>query len=262
MTLDLLHYQRSRGPLPSSLEHLSAWIARQEPAVAVEVPLEAVSPLRAVGIVVEHVDGKALARVPADGDALDRIFLLLKLPAFDGGGAAKLLQALDRDQDPSAEPPPLSLPLRVQPAKASSLGWSSELFSLTVLISNVATRKDELVATGGPVVALCAEYDKPLSSLDPPALHPAREGIPMLRLPAGFFRRPLRVEPTLRGTRAPKGRPLAIARASKFLGELDDAWQRRIGSVLEVAWPVYRAVNGGPLLDGVGSRPLPEMALP
>ena len=84
----------------------------------------------------------------------------------------------------------------------------------------------------------------------------------MLRLPSdGFFRKALRLEPTTRGSRAPRGRPAALARAGKFLDELDDAWQRRIGSVLQIAWPVYRPLHTGPLLDAVVGRPLPEMAL-
>src|SRR5206468_2765413 len=148
-------------------------------------------------------------------DALDRIFALLDLPAIDGGGAASLLTALEKGDDATAEPPPLSLPLRVQPAKASSLGWSSDLYSLTVLISNVLLRQQDgaLLPKGGPVVAVCAEYDRPLESLDPPSLHQRREGIPMLRLPSdGFFKRALRLEPTTRGTRAPRGRPAALAR--------------------------------------------------
>jgi len=260
---ELLRHQRDRGPLPVSLEGLSAWIARQPPAVSVEVSFSAVSPLRAVGVVVEEIEGKALAHFPADGDALDRIFLLLRLPPIEGGGAALLLAGLERCADAAELPPPLSLPLRIQPAKASSLGWSPELFSLTVLVSNVALRKEDgaLLHKGGPVVAVCAEYDRPLASLDPPTLHGAAEGVPMLRLPAGFFRRPLRLEATSRDARAPRGRPAALARAGKFFDELDQAWKRRIGAALEVAWPVYRPERSGPLLDAVVGRPLPEMQL-
>jgi hypothetical protein len=225
--------------LPASTDGLSAWIARQAEAVPVEVPLAAVSPLRAVGVVVGEEDGRALALVPPDGDALDRLFALLQLP------------------------PPLSLPLRIQPAKASSLGWSSDLFSLTVLISNVSLRSEDgaLLPKAGPVVAVCAEYGMPLDSLDPPTLHSRAEGIPLLRLPGGFLRRPLRVEATSRDARAPRGRPAALARAGKFLGELDQAWQQRLGPVMEVAWPVYRPERAGPLLDAVVGRPLPEMQL-
>ncbi len=259
---DLLRYQRARGPLPSSAEALPAWLARQPEAVPVEVPLAAVSPLRAAGVVVEEEDGAALARVPPDGDALDRLFSLLSLPAFAGGGAAALLAALERSSD-AAELPGLSLPLRIQPSKASSLGWSSDLFSLTLLISNVSLRREDgaLLPKPGPVVAVCAEYDRLLESLDPPLLHARSEGIPMLRLPGGFLRRPLRVEATRRDARAPRGRIAAMARAGKFLGELDEAWQRRLGPVLEVAWPVYRPEKRGPLLDAVVGRLLPEMQL-
>lgn len=260
---DLLRYQRSRGPLPASAELLSPWIARQVESVPVEVPLAAVSPLRAVGVVVEEEEGVALARVPPDGDALDRIFALLHLPAFSGGGAAALLSALEGSADAAGQPPPLSLPLRIQAAKASSLGWSSDLFSLTLLISNVSLRREDgaILPRSGPVVAVCAEYGKPLASLDPPTLHARAEGVPMLRLPGGLFRRPLRVEATSRDARAPRGRPAALARAGKFMGELDQAWQRRLGPTLEVAWPVYRPERNGPLLDAVVGRPLPEMQL-
>jgi hypothetical protein len=82
---ELLRYQRARGPLPASTDGLSAWIARQAEAVPVEVPLAAVSPLRALGVVVGEEDGRALALVPPDGDALDRLFALLQLPALPGG---------------------------------------------------------------------------------------------------------------------------------------------------------------------------------
>ena len=258
---EILRYQKARGPLPQSADGLSAWIARQPAEVRVEVPLQAVSPLRAVGIVVEEEEGRALARLPADGDALDRIFALLHLPAIDGGGAALLLSALEASGDAAEAPPQVSLPLRVQPAKASALGWSAELVSLTVLVSNVSLRSGDgaLLHKGGPIVAVCAEYDRPLASLDPPSLHERKEGIPMLRLPAGWLHKPLRLEPTTRGSRAPRGRPAALARAGRFLDELDQAWQRRIGSVLEVAWPVYRPQRAGPLLDAVVGRPLPEL---
>ena len=262
--IEILRHQSSRGPLPSSRDHLSAWIARQAPAITIEIPFGAVSPLRAAGLAVDEREGKAFAHVPADGDALDRIFALVGLAPIDGGGAALLLAEIEKANDVADEPPPLSLPLRVQPAKASSLGWSAELYSLTLLISNVSLRQQDgaLLPRGGPVVAVCAEYDKPLESLDPPSLHQRREGIPMLRLPEdGFFRKALRLEPTARGSRAPRGRPAALARAGKFLDELDAAWQRRIGSLLEVAWPVYRPLHAGPLLDAVVGRPLPEMAL-
>jgi len=193
-------------------------------------------------------------RFPADGEALDRIEALL------GSGSPK----------ESAPAPSLSFPLRVQPAKACSLGWSPELFALTVLISNVALRQEDgaLVQRGrGPIVAVCAEYDRALTSLEPPvvarhALSNARsEGVPTLRLPGGLLRAPLRLEPTSRIARAPADREGALGRAEKFFDQLDEAWQRRIGSVLEVAWPVYRPERSGPLLDAVAGAPLPDLAL-
>ena len=83
----------------------------------------------------------------------------------------------------------------------------------------------------------------------------------MLRLGGGWFRPPLRLEATPRTARVPAQRPAALARAERFLDELDEAWQRRIGSVLEVAWPVYRPARMGPPLDAVVGRPLPELEL-
>ncbi|HET9754802.1 MAG TPA: hypothetical protein VFP52_17650, partial [Myxococcales bacterium] len=136
-TLGVLRHQRARGPLPAQREGLPAWLTSlfgQLPAVRVEIPSPAVSPLRAVGVVVEESEGKAFARVPADGDALDRLFALLNLPAIEGGGAALLLAEMEKATDPSRVPPRLSLPLRIQPAKACALGWSSDLFTLTVLV--------------------------------------------------------------------------------------------------------------------------------
>ena len=50
-----------------------------------------------------------------------------------------------------------------------------------------------------------------------------------------------------------------MAHAEEFLDQLDEAWQRRIGSVLEVAWPVYRPERSGPLLDAVAGAPLPDL---
>jgi len=268
---EVLRYQIARGPLPASPEGLAAWLAALQnrlPEVRLDLrpSPDAISRLRAAGLVVEQSDGKTVLRFPADGDALDRVFALLGIGALEGGGAAALIAAMERGDD---HPPPLSLPLRVQPAKACSLGWSSELFSLTVLVSNVSLRQQDgaLLPNGKPVVAVCAEYDRPLTSLDPPSiasylLRQARqEGVPMLRLPAGFLRTPLRLESTSRLARAPAGRSEALARAGKFLDELDEAWQQRIGSVLEVAWPVYRPQRAGPLLDAVVGRPLPEMEL-
>src|SRR5205807_2371562 len=125
----LLRQQRARGPLPGAPDALSAFVAelqRKLPAVRIEVPPDAVSPLRAIGIV---VDDKRVARFPADGDAFDRVLSLLGLSPL--GGADALLAALETPE-PDDAPPPMSLPLRIQPAKACSLGWSSELFSLTV----------------------------------------------------------------------------------------------------------------------------------
>jgi len=81
----VLRHQRARGPLPSSAEGLSAWIAalqHQLPPIAVELQSQwnAISRLRAAGLVVEEAEGKAILRFPPDGDALDRTFALLGLP--------------------------------------------------------------------------------------------------------------------------------------------------------------------------------------
>jgi hypothetical protein len=53
----------------------------------------------------------------------------------------------------------------------------------------------------------------------------------------------------------------AIARAERFLDDLDEAWKQRIGSVLEVSWPVYRPEREGPLLDAVSGTLLPPIQL-
>jgi hypothetical protein len=272
----VLRHQRSRGPLPSSPEGLSSFVAalqKRVPLVPVKLrPAEgAVSRLRAIGLAVEETDGDAVLQFPADGDALDRVLSLLGLPGIDGGAAALLMNAMGpRAANDAEDPPPLSLPLRIQPAKACSLGWSPELFSLTVLISNVSLRQHDaalLPKGAGPIVAVCAEYDRPLTSLDPPIVASYRlgkarvEGVPTLRLPSGWLRGPLRLERTARLARAPAGRVDALARAEKFLDELDDAWQQRIACALQVAWPVYRPQQAGPLLDAVVGRPLPEMEL-
>ena len=181
--------------------------------------------------------------------------------------------ALARDQRKAAPDartaPPLSLPLRIQPARASALGWSPELYALTILVGNVSLRPDDaaLIARAGPVFAVCAEYDRPVTSLDPPALAPyslprARlQGMPTLRLPGGWLRPPLRLEQTHRRASAPARREEAIAHAERFLAELEQAWRRPLGTVLEVAWPVYGPEHSGALLDAVGGTPLPELTL-
>jgi hypothetical protein len=166
--------------------------------------------------------------------------------------------------------PRLSLPLRVQPARASALGWSSDLFALTLLIGNASVQQDgSLAARGsGPVVAVCAEYERPLTSLAPPslALHSlsrARlQGMPTLRLPRGWFAAPIRVEITHRQARPSVRREELLSRARRFLDELDAAWRKRLGNAIEIAWPVYAPDHpGAPLLDAVGGTPLPELSL-
>jgi hypothetical protein len=267
MTWDeLLHHQRERGPLPAQREGLANWVATlKAPFVALDVSEELVTPLRAAGLV---VNDQQQLQFPADGDALDRVIALLGLPPIPSGGAAVLLAALARSDEQKS--PKISLPLKVQAAKACSLGWSSELFSLTVLLSNVSLREEDgaLLPRGGPIVGICAEYERPLTSLSPPRvaswpLNDSRQnGVPTLRLPSdGFLRSPLRLEPTSRNARAPAGRANAMSRAGKFMDALDAAWPRRIGSVTEVAWPVYRPEKEGPPLDAVHGAPLPEIHL-
>jgi len=207
-------------------------------------------------------------RHPADGDAFDRVGALLGLPPLQTNGSAALDKALNLT---ASSPPPLSLPLRIKAAKASTLGWSADLYALTILVSNVSLRQEDgaLLPRGGePIVAVCAEYDRPLASLDPPelgrhSLASARtEGVPTLRLPAGgFLRSPIRLETTTASARAPVGRVDALARAERFLDDLDVAWKQRIGSVLEISWPVYRSDREGPLLDAVSGTPLPPLQL-
>ncbi|TMA21128.1 MAG: hypothetical protein E6J62_05040 [Deltaproteobacteria bacterium] len=207
-------------------------------------------------------------RHPADGEAFDRVGALLGLPPLHSNGSAALDKALNLT---ASTPPPLSLPLRIKAAKASTLGWSADLYALTILVSNVSLRQEDgalLPRAGEPIVAVCAEYDRPLASLDPPelgrhSLASARtEGVPTLRLPAGgFFRSPIRLETTTSSARAPVGRIDALARAERFLDDLDVAWKQRIGSVLEISWPVYRSDREGPLLDAVSGTPLPPLQL-
>lgn len=273
--LEVLRHQRSRGPLPSSLEGLGGFIERLQqtlPEVRIELPTadpSALSRLRATGLAADLEDGSAVVRFPADGDALDRVLSLLGLPALQRGGAATVLAALEEAEDPARLAPRVSLPLRIRPAKATALGWSKDLFSLTLLVSNVEVQRDgTLVGTGrGPIVAVCAEYERPLTSIDPPGIadYPFERaqalGVPMLRLERSWFRRPLRLEATHELARAPADRPEAVARASRFLGQLDDAWQRRIGAATEIAWPVFRPAHQGPLLDGVRGVPLPGIQL-
>jgi hypothetical protein len=165
--------------------------------------------------------------------------------------------------------PAMSFPLRLQPARASALGWSPELHVLTVLIGNATVRPQDgaLLPRNGPAVAVCAEYDRPIASLDPPALAPhslvrARlQGVPALRLSGGWWRGPLRLTATHRLARAMPRREEAIARAARFLAELEEAWRRPLGTLVEVAWPVYGPEHGGLLLDAVGGAPLPELLL-
>jgi hypothetical protein len=204
---------------------------------------------------------------PSDGEAFDRVGALLGLPPLASTGTGAFDEAMNIA---ARTPPPLSLPLRINAAKASTLGWSGDLYALTLLISNVVVRQEDgaLVARGTePIVAVCAEYDRPLVSLYPPELAShtlagARtEGVPTLRLPGGFLREPLRLETTSAAARAPAGRVDALARAERFLDDLDVAWKQRIGSVLEVSWPVYPKGREGPLLDAVKGTLLPPLQL-
>src|SRR5262249_8669101 len=153
-------------------------------------------------------------RFPADAGALDRVGALFGLPP------------LDAQQQQAA--PKLSLPLRIQPAKASALGWSTELFALTLLIGNAAEHEGELRGHGR-VVGVCAEYGRPLVALEPPSvaqitLDRARtDGVPTLRLPGGLFRKPaLRLEETPHAARTPASRAFALARATRFLDDLSE----------------------------------------
>ena len=65
--------------------------------------------------------------------------------------SADEMLALLRDQRRSGPEertsPVMSLPLRIQPARASALGWSPDLFFLTVLVA---------VQVAAVVVVLCA----------------------------------------------------------------------------------------------------------
>jgi hypothetical protein len=186
--------------------------------------------------------------------------------------AADELLAAARDPGKAAgdghAAPSVSLPLRVLPARASALGWSPDLFALTVLLGNASFRQEDgaLVPRGpGPVVAVCAEYDRPLVSLAPPALaayslvRARLSGMPTVRLPGGWLRPPLRLESTHRAVRTSDRREEAVVRATRFLEELNQAWHRRLGAILEIAWPVYFPEVDGPLLDAASGAPLPEL---
>ena len=188
--------------------------------------------------------------------------------------SADELLAATRDPKRAAEDehaaPAVSLPLRIQPARASALGWSPDLFVLTLLVGNASFRQEDgaLVARGpGPVVAVCAEYERPLVSLVPPALaayslvRARLSGMPTLRLPGGLLRAPLRLEITRRAVLTSARREEAVARSARFLEELNHAWHRKLGKILEIAWPVYGPEQSGPLLDAVAGTPLPELAL-
>jgi hypothetical protein len=188
--------------------------------------------------------------------------------------SADEMLALLRDRRRSApgerSTPSVSLPLRIQPARASALGWLPEPFALTLLVANGTFRQEDgalLPGRGGPVVAICAEYERPLTSLGPPVLatyslaRARLQGMPTLRLAGGWFSGPLRLETTHRAARAASHRDEAVARAARFFEELKAAWHRRLGAVLEVAWPVYAPEHPGPLLDAVAGTTLPELQL-
>ena len=86
----------------------------------------------------------------------------------------------------------------------------------------------------------------------------------MMTIPAPELPRQGRaqLETTHRAARAASHRDEAVARAARFLEELKAVWQRRLGPVLEIAWPVYAPEHPGPLLDAVAGTALPELQLP
>jgi hypothetical protein len=215
--LAVLRYQRDRGPLPETPAGLAVWIAclrETLPEATIEVAREAVDPLRAFGVPVEQLGGRALALLPPDGDLIDRVLLLAGAPAIPGG-AARALLSLTVARKTTLSLPTRSLPLRVQPPRASALGWSPE------------------------------------------------HGVPTSRVGSGGFASPVRLEATSPSARALPNREDALARANRFLNEVDEAWKtRRSGPPIAVAWPVYRSLHGGPLLDAVMGRPLPELQTP
>src|SRR2546426_5725411 len=89
----------------------------------------------------------------------------------------------------------------------------------------------------------------------------APAGRPCPAAPGGWLRAPLRLETTHRAALAPTRDDDALARAGRFFTELEEAWRCSVGSVLEIAWPVYGPEHGGPLLDAVAGTPLPELPL-
>jgi len=90
-------------------------------------------------------------RHPADGEAFDRVGALLGLPPLHSNGSAALDKALNLT---ASTPPPLSLPLRIKAAKASTLGWSADLYALSGARAVATLYSDATTATTSPAVSL------------------------------------------------------------------------------------------------------------
>src|SRR5438132_405772 len=99
------------------------------------------------------------------------------------------------------------------------------------------------------------------SSAGPPRERRRNARAPARSAPGRGLRAPLGLETTHRAALAPTRHDDALARAGRFFAELEEAWRCRVGSVLEIAWPVYGPEHGGPLLDAVAGTPLPELPL-
>ena len=249
---DLLAFQSSRGRLPESADEFPSWLSalrKLSPSVELTLPLprgsceQACAALARLGVPASlELDGLHI-EFPADGDALDRCLLLAGLPRLPHDGARLLLAQIEGEAAKcEGELPALSLPISLQPSEAQAYGCQPVPVALSVLVTNARVRDGDLMLerTGrGPVVALCAEYGRLLTSLSPPALGPSTHGggVPALKL-HGFFGPNVGLQRLPEGATSWPARQGAVARAERYLKELDVAWNGSLRSVVEVAWPI------------------------
>ena len=270
----LLAFQASRGRLPESADEVPAWLAALRkllPPVELVLPLpagsrvDACAALARLGVPASlELDGLHL-EFPADGDALDRCLALAGLPRLPHDGANLLLATLSHAAPADDVLPSLCLPVSLQPTEAQAYGCAPQPVALSVLVTNARVRDGDFMLERvgrGPVVALCAEYGRLLTSLSPPALGPSTQGggVPSLKL-HGFFGPNIGLERLPQGATASPAREGAVARAERYLRDLDVAWNGALRSVVEVAWPAYPAGAGGGFLDATGQSMLPPLPL-
>ncbi len=274
-TRELLSFQSARGRLPESIDEVPAWLAqlgKLVPVVQLSLPLPAqarestAAALGKLGIDSTPIESGLSITFPADGDALDRCLALAGLARLRDP-AGLLLARLSANPTAAELLPALSLPSALSPSDAQAYGCSSDPLALSVLVTNARIREGDLKLERigkGPVVAVCAEYGRTLTSLCPPLLSPATleesrgGGVPALRL-HGFFGANVELERLPQGACATREREGAVARAETWLRELDQAWGGAVRSVVEVAWPAYRMGKGQGLLDATGQSMLPPL---